>query len=246
MVNSQSKSSWQPPEPQNAVVSSDLSGDREQNWTVADSAKLYNIRGWGEPYFDINALGNVTVSVPNQPIAVDLVELAVACKQQNLSLPLLIRFPDILSNRIARLHDCMAKAIARYDYAGKYQGVFPIKCNQNRHLIEDVVNYGKLAQFGLEAGSKAELAIALASLEHSPSAQPLLMCNGYKDREYIETAILATKLGQKPIIIIERLQELDLAIDVCQKLNLEPVLGVRAKLATKGVGRWGDSTGDSR
>ena len=244
MVNSQSKSSWQPPEPQNAVVSSDLSGDREQNWTVADSAKLYNIRGWGEPYFDINALGNVTVSVPNQPIAVDLVELAVACKQQNLSLPLLIRFPDILSNRMARLHDCMAKAIARYDYAGKYQGVFPIKCNQNRHLIEDVVNYGKLAQFGLEAGSKAELAIALASLEHSPSVQPLLMCNGYKDREYIETAILATKLGQKPIIIIERLQELDLAIDVCQKLNLEPVLGVRAKLATKGVGRWGDSTGD--
>ncbi|BAZ45724.1 arginine decarboxylase [Chondrocystis sp. NIES-4102] len=262
MVNSQSKSSQLSPESQNVVVNSEFisennSDQRSQqassfygevicDWTIEDSVKLYNIEGWGEPYFGINRLGNVTVSPQgNDHSCLDLAELVESLKKRNLELPLLIRFPDILADRMTRLQGCMEQAIARYDYAGKYQGVFPIKCNQNRHLIEALVHHGKSYHFGLEAGSKPELIIALASLEsESDTVQPLLMCNGYKDREYIETALLAIKLGQKPLIIIEQPQELDLVLEISQELEIEPILGVRAKLDTKGIGRWGNSTGE--
>ena len=217
----------------------------ESNWTIADSAKLYNIEGWGEPYFGINDRGNVTVSLPNKPKRVlDLTKLVESLKARDLDLPLLIRFPDILADRMARLQHCMDLAIARYGYSNSYQGVFPIKCNQNRHFIEAVVHHGKAYRFGLEAGSKPELIIALASLDSNPKDSRLLMCNGYKDREYIETALLAAKLGQNPIIIVEQPQELDLVLTVSRELNIKPVLGVRAKLNTKGIGRWGNSTGD--
>ncbi len=246
MVNSQSKSSFQPPKPQNAVVKSSLVSEPDKTWTIEDSAKLYNIKGWGEPYFGINAAGNVTVaSDGEQRNLLDLAKLVESLKKRNLNLPILIRFPDILADRIARLQESMEHAIARYNYRGKYQGVFPIKCNQNRHLVEALVRHGKPYQFGLEAGSKPELIIALASLESRAAAiQPLLMCNGYKDREYIETALLATKLGQKPIIIIEQPQEIDLVLEISRELDIKPILGVRAKLDTKGIGRWGNSTGD--
>ena len=212
----------------------------DNDWTVADSAKLYNIEGWGEPYFKIASTGNVTVSPQGTP-TIDLIEIIESVKKQGINLPLLIRFPNILGDRIARLHNCMNTAIARYGYKGKYQSVFPIKCNQNRQLIEDVVRYGKPYQFGLEAGSKPELIIALAM---SLADGSLLLCNGYKDRAYIETALLAAKLEHQPIIIIEQLQELELVMTISNELNIQPVLGIRAKLNTKGIGRWGDSTGD--
>jgi arginine decarboxylase len=212
------------------------------SWTVADSAKLYNVEGWGEPYFGINKAGNVTVSPQGKDRAIDLLELIEVLPERNLKPPLLIRFPDILGDRLARLHECMERAISRYSYGGQYRGVFPIKCNQNRHIVEAVVHYGEAYQFGLEAGSKPELIIALASL--TSQTDRLLLCNGYKDREYIETALLATKLGHQPIIIIEQLQELALVMAIASELNIEPILGVRAKLDTKGIGRWGDSTGD--
>jgi len=245
MVNRQSKSSSQSAQSQNAVFSSTLTTTHEVDWTTEDSADLYNIKGWGEPYFGINDLGNVTVSIPRYPKhSLDLVELIKSLKLRNIGAPLLIRFPDILGDRMARLQECMDKAISRYNYTGQYQGVFPIKCNQHRHFLEDLVNYGKQFNFGLEVGSKAELIIALASLEQSEVSQSLLMCNGYKDREYIETALLATKLGQKPIVIIEQLPELALTLDISKELDIKPVLGVRAKLDSKGTGRWGNSTGD--
>jgi len=164
-----------------------------------------------------------------------------ALKQRNLSLPLLIRFSDILEDRIERLNACFARAIARYNYPGVYRGVFPTKCNQQRHLIEDLVRFGKPYQFGLEAGSKPELMIALATLD-TPGA--LLICNGYKDREYIETAILAQRLGHIPIIVLEQVEEVELAIAAARKLGIKPILGVRAKLSAKGIGRWGTSAGD--
>ncbi len=215
-------------------------------WTIEDSENLYGINGWGEPYFSINAAGNVTVDPQNasQGIPLDLYDLLQSLRQRNVELPLLIRFPDILADRLERLYACMNKAIARYNYSGKYQGVFPLKCNQNRHLIEDLV---QSYQFGLEAGSKPELIIALAALEANQNhldLQPLLICNGYKDREYIETALLARRLGQKPIIVIEQLEELSLTLEVSRQLNIKPILGVRAKLNTRGVGRWGHSTGE--
>jgi len=213
-----------------------------KKWTMEDSEALYRIQGWGEPYFSINAAGHVTVSPKGERGgSLDLFELVKALKQRNLGLPLLIRFSDILEDRIERLNACFAKAIARYNYPGSYRGVFPVKCNQQRHLVEDLVRFGKPHQFGLEAGSKPELMIALALLD-TPGA--LIVCNGYKDREYIETAMLAQRLGQLPLIVLEQIEEVQVAIEASRQLGIKPILGVRAKLSTQGVGRWGTSTGD--
>jgi arginine decarboxylase len=211
-------------------------------WTIEDSEGQYRIEGWGEPYFSINAAGHVTVAPQaDRGGSLDLYDLVTALKQRNLALPLLIRFSDILEHRIERLNACFAKAIARYNYDGVYKGVFPIKCNQQKHLIEDLVKFGKPYQFGLEAGSKPELTIAIAML-NNPGA--LLICNGYKDREYIETAILAQKLDQTPIVVLEQIEEVEIAIAAARSLGIKPNLGVRAKLNAKGTGRWGVSSGD--
>ena len=214
----------------------------QKSWTIEDSEKLYRIQGWGEPYFSINAAGHVTVSPKgDRGGSLDLCELVESLKQRNLALHLLIRFSDILEDRIARLNSCFARAIARYNYKNVYRGVFPVKCNQHRQLIEDLVRFGQPHHFGLEAGSKPELMIALATLK-TPGA--LLICNGYKDRDYIETAILAQRLGQTSVIVLEQIEEVELAIAASIALGIKPILGVRAKLTTKGVGRWGGSTGD--
>jgi arginine decarboxylase len=224
------------------LIPSKNTGDLPLLWKIEDSEDLYRIEGWGRPYFSINAAGHVTVSPKGERGgSLDLFELVNALKQRNLGLPMLIRFSDILEDRIERLNACFAKAIARYNYPGVYRGVFPVKCNQQRHLIEDLVRFGKPHQFGLEAGSKPELMIALALLD-TPGA--LLICNGYKDQEYIETAMLAQRLGQTPIIVLEQIEEVDLAIATSRQLGIKPILGVRAKLSTQGMGRWGTSTGD--
>jgi arginine decarboxylase len=225
-----------------ARASSETPSDWTRAWTIEQSEDLYRITGWGEPYFSINAAGHVTVSPQGERgSTLDLFELVKALKRRNLELPLLIRFPDILEDRIERLNSVFAKAIARYNYPGIYRGVFPVKCNQQRHLVEALVKYGERHQFGLEAGSKPELMIALASLKTTGA---LLICNGYKDRGYIETAILGQKLGQRPFIVLEQTEEVDLVIEASQKLGIAPLLGVRAKLSAKGIGRWGTSAGD--
>jgi arginine decarboxylase len=224
------------------VPSSINTGNLAIPWKIENSEDLYRIEGWGRPYFSINAAGHVTVSPKGERGgSLDLFELVNALQQRNLGLPMLIRFSDILEDRIERLNACFAKAIARYNYPGVYRGVFPVKCNQQRHLVEDLVRFGKPHQFGLEAGSKPELMIALALLD-TPGA--LLICNGYKDQEYIETAMLAQRLGQTPIIVLEQIEEVDLAIAASRQLGIKPILGVRAKLSTQGMGRWGTSTGD--
>ncbi|MBP0002232.1 MAG: biosynthetic arginine decarboxylase [Cyanobacteria bacterium SBC] len=217
-------------------------GRRDEKWSIEQSEELYRIRGWGEPYFGINAAGHVTVSPQgDRGGSLDLYELVRALKQRNLELPLLIRFPDILADRIERLNACFAKAIARYNYPGVYRGVFPVKCNQQRHVVEDLVKFGTPYQFGLEAGSKPELLIALATLK-TPGA--LLICNGYKDRGYIETAMLATRLGHRSIVVLEQLEEVHLVIELARQLDIKPIVGIRAKLSAKGIGRWGGSSGD--
>ena len=223
-------------------VHSSRDGSAASRWTIEDSEELYRIQGWGDPYFSINAAGHVTVSPRgDRGGSLDLYELVNSLKRRNLGLPILIRFSDILEDRIERLNACFAKAIARYNYNGSYRGVFPVKCNQQRHLVEDLVRFGKPHRFGLEAGSKPELLIALATLDN-PGA--LLICNGYKDREYIETAMLSQRLGHTPIIVLEQLDEVDLVIEASRRLTIRPILGVRAKLSSKGVGRWGGSAGD--
>lgn len=228
-----------------AIIPTNLDEDeqlKKNSWSIEDSENIYRIRGWGEPYFSINGAGHITVSPKgDRGGSLDLFELVEALKRRNLSLPLLIRFSDILQDRLERLNACFAKAIARYNYGGIYKGVFPVKCNQQRHLLEKLVHYGKPYQFGLEAGSKPELMIALALLD-TPGA--LLICNGYKDSDYVETAILTRRLGKTPIIVLEQLEEVDLAIAAYQKLGIEPILGVRAKLNSRGIGRWGSSAGD--
>ncbi|PZV14964.1 MAG: arginine decarboxylase [Leptolyngbya sp.] len=224
---------------QSAIAQASVSSPR---WTIEDSEELYRINGWGEPYFSINAAGHVTVSPQgDRGGSLDLYELVNSLKLRNLDLPLLIRFSDILSDRIERLNAAFAKAIARYNYEGAYRGVFPVKCNQQRHLVESLVKFGKPYQFGLEAGSKPELMIALANLK-TPGA--LLICNGYKDREYIEMAILAQQLGKIAIIVLEQVEEVPMVIAASRKLGISPVVGVRVKLSSKGIGRWGTSAGD--
>ncbi|MGB7085931.1 MAG: biosynthetic arginine decarboxylase, partial [Phormidesmis sp.] len=219
-----------------------------RSWSIEASEELYRIKGWGEPYFSINASGNVMVSPQgDRGGSLDLLKLVEGLKQRDFQLPLLIRFSEILEDRLERLNACFAKAIARYSYEGIYQGVFPVKCNQQRHIVEDLVRFGAPYQFGLEAGTKPELMIALANL-NTPGA--LIICNGYKDESYIETAMLGQRLGQKGqkeqkvIIVLEQVEEVDVAIATSKRLGIQPMLGVRAKLAAKGSGRWGNSAGD--
>ena len=206
-------------------------------WTIEDSEKLYRIEAWGSPYFAINAAGHITVSPHgDRGGSLDLLDLVEALRQRKLGLPLLIRFSDILADRLERLNSCFAKAIARYNYPSTYQGVYPVKCNQQRHLVEALVKFGDRSQFGLEAGSKPELMIVLATLpppleRQEKYAKPLIICNGYKDRDYLETALLAKRLGHRPVIVIEQLRELDWVLHTSQQLNIKPMLGVRAKLS---------------
>ena len=215
---------------------------RQTNWSAAQSSSLYGLDAWGQPYFSISEQGHVMVRPrAERGGCLDLVSLVQDLQARNLSLPLLIRFDDILEDRLAKLHEAFACAIAQYDYQGRYQGVFPIKCHQQRHVLEHVVRVGRRWNFGLEAGSKAELLVALALLG-DPDA--LLICNGYKDTRYLETAILARRLGRRPLVVIEQLNEVDGLMACSRHLGMAPLMGVRAKLSAQGTGRWGSSSGD--
>ena len=213
-----------------------------EGWSIENSAALYGLERWGEPYFSINGRGHVSVQPQGERGgSLDLVELVNELRGRNLGLPLLIRFDDILEDRLERLHGAFERAISRYGYSGRYQGVFPVKCNQQRHVVEELVSCGRRWNFGLEAGSKAELLIALSLLD-DPEA--LLICNGYKDRLYIETAILARRLGRQPVVVIEQTDEVDRIIEASRQLGAAPYIGIRAKLSSRSTGRWGSSVGD--
>ncbi len=221
-------------------------GDSSHNshlWTVEDSAQLYGLDLWGNPYFSINKLGHVTVRPKGESGGtLDLKALVDEMEGRNLGVPLLIRFDDILEDRLDRLQDAFQKAIAQYQYKGNYQGVFPVKCNQQRHVVEELIACGKKWSFGLEAGSKAELLIALALVEDPKS---LLICNGYKDQRYIETAILARQLGRRPVVVIEQPDEVQRIISASNQLGAAPLIGIRVKLASRSSGRWGNSVGET-
>ena len=214
---------------------------QQRSWSVSQSADLYGIERWGDPYFSINAKGHVVVHPRGERgDSLDLVELLQGLKARDLSTPVLLRFDDILNDRLELLNAAFERAIAQYGYDGSYQGVFPIKCNQQRNVVEHLVDCGERWNFGLEAGSKAELLIALA-LTRNPEA--LLVCNGYKDRRYIETAILARQLGHRPVVVIEQPDEVNRIIAASQALKASPFIGIRAKLSSRSTGRWGSSVG---
>ncbi len=209
---------------------------------MKDSLELYNVGGWGRDFFSINEAGNVAVT-PGGPgsLAIDLKELVDDLQSRGLNLPILIRFSDILRTRVAQLFGAFQQAIVENDYKGTFRGVYPIKVNQQRHVVEELMEFGRPYNLGIEAGSKPELLVALA-LQENPEA--LILCNGYKDRAYIETALLAQKLGRTVVIILDRLAELETILTCSRELDIRPLLGLRARLSTKGAGKWVESTGD--
>jgi arginine decarboxylase len=211
-------------------------------WGVKDSTALYQVRDWGNPYFSVNAKGHVVVTPnPDSENSVNLYELTLDLRARGIELPILVRFSDILAHRIKRIHESFQRAITEYEYGASYRGVFPVKVNQQRHVVDEVVEQGRPYKFGLEVGSKPELLIALASMKYEGG---LIICNGYKDATYIETALIAQRFDNTVIIVLERLEELDIAMRASEKLGIKPTLGVRAKLSTKGMGRWADSAGE--
>ena len=211
-------------------------------WTIKDSLELYNVSGWGRSFFSINDLGNVEVT-PAGPgsTRIDLKELVDDLRNRGLNLPLLIRFSDILRTRVEQLSGAFQQAILDNDYKGAYRGVYPIKVNQQRHVVEELMEYGRPFNLGIEAGSKPELLVALA-LQENPEA--LILCNGYKDKAFVETALLARKLNRQVVITMDRLGELDTILTAARELDIRPTIGIRARLTTRGAGKWVESTGD--
>jgi arginine decarboxylase len=214
-----------------------------RTWGVSDSLKLYNIENWGDQYFSINPSGNLTVHPRRgEGPGVDLMSVVDEIKSQNLGMPVLIRFQDIIRHRVVALNEAFRKSIAEFSYKGTYQGVYPIKVNQMREVVEEIVDAGRPYDFGLEAGSKAEL-IAVIAMNTSPNA--LIICNGYKDYAFIKTAMLGIKVGKKVIVVVEKLSELYQVIAVAREVGVTPLIGIRAKLYSKGSGKWESSGGEN-
>ncbi len=213
-----------------------------RRWTIADSAETYSVRAWGGGYFGINEAGNVAATpMGASSPAIDMKELVDEVKRRGIGLPLLIRFSDILEHRIVALNEAFRAAIGEYGYKGHYRGVYPIKVNQDRYVVEKITSVGKQYHYGLEAGSKPELLAVLAMMDDQDA---LIICNGYKDEEYIETALLGSKMGRNVILVVEKASELPLIAEISKRTGVRPLIGMRAKLATRGAGRWEASGGD--
>src|SRR5690606_19184693 len=211
-------------------------------WTIEDSRELYNIDGWGIGYFDINDRGHVTVHPTKDPArGLDLFELAMDLQAQGVGLPMLLRFSDILRTRIETLAERFQAAIKEFDYKGTYTTVYPIKVNQQRHIIEEIVAYGEKYNVGLEVGSKPELQAVLALTERTDH---LIVCNGYKDEEYMRLALMGQKLGHTVLIVLEKNGEVDTLLRVAKDMDVVPTAGVRIKLSATGAGRWSETAGE--
>jgi arginine decarboxylase len=212
-----------------------------RKWRIEDSEELYNVKGWGVNYFSINQKGNITVTPRKNGISVDLKELLDELILSDVSTPLLIRFPDILDDRIVTISKCFKTAAEEYNYNAQNFIIYPIKVNQMRPVVEEIVSHGKKFNIGLEAGSKPELHAVIAI---NTDPESLIICNGYKDEDYIELALLAQKMGKCIFLVVEKLNELKLITTIAKRLKVKPNLGIRIKLASVGSGKWEDSGGD--
>lgn len=212
-----------------------------EEWNSRKSAELYGINYWGSQYFRINEGGHVEVT-PEGPkgAPLDLFHLVEDLRERGIRVPILLRFPDIVRSRVELLNRCFSKAIEDYKYAAKYCGVYPIKVNQQRHLVEEIVEFGHNHLVGLEAGSKPELMVCLAMMD-TPGA--LIICNGFKDEDYIEMALISQKLGRNTIIVVDRYSELKTIIEAGKRLDIKPKIGFRTKLNTPSAGRWAETAG---
>jgi len=211
-------------------------------WRVQDARTLYNIDRWGAGYFDINAEGHVVASPLQNGVAVDLSDIVEEARGRGLKFPLLIRFQDILRHRVQALNEAFRTSITEFSYRGAYRGVFPIKVNQLREVVEEILEAGRPYNFGLEVGSKPELFAGMA-LQSEPGS--LIICNGYKDAAFIKLALQGIKLGKKVIMVVEKLEELRQIITVSRQVGVEPMVGIRARLLSKGAGKWAESGGEN-
>ena len=212
-------------------------------WTIESARALYNIQRWGAKYFDINEAGHVTARpLQDAGATVDLTDVIEEAKGRGLKFPLLIRFQDILRHRVEAINKAFQNSIAEFNFQGKYRGVFPIKVNQLREVVEEILDAGKPYDFGLEVGSKPELFAGLALQNHQGC---LVICNGYKDAEFIKMALLGIKLGKRVIMVVEKLEELRHIIAISKQIGVEPLIGIRARLLSKGAGKWAESGGEN-
>ncbi|MGV3773795.1 MAG: biosynthetic arginine decarboxylase [Verrucomicrobiales bacterium] len=212
-------------------------------WDLNKARTLYNIDRWGAKYYDINDEGHVVAKpIPENGVAVDLMDVADEAKSRGLRFPLLIRFQDILRHRVEAINQAFRQSITEYNYQGKYRGVFPIKVNQLREVVEEILEAGKQFNFGLEVGSKPELFAGLALQSQQGG---LIICNGYKDAIFIRMALMGIKLGKKVIMVVEKLEELKQIITVSKQVGVEPMIGIRARLLSKGAGKWSESGGEN-
>jgi len=225
-----------------AQVSDSQAQDTDTPWSPARSAELYNLEGWGDDYFSIDDGGHLVVRAPGSPSpGIDLKALVDQVVERGIGAPLLLRFSELVGARVDALHEAFHQAIDEYGYRGRYRGVYPIKVNQDRYLVEKLLEFGRPHHFGLEAGSKPELLAVMAMLEDD---EALIVCNGYKDEEYVETALLASRLGRRVILVAEKPSELRLIVRVSRRLGIAPRIGCRARLSARGAGHWQESGGD--
>jgi arginine decarboxylase len=220
-----------------------VSTETPDGWSIESAKALYNIDGWGAGFFDINAKGHVVVRPDHEhpDRELDLYEMANDLEEQGVQLPVLLRFSDILRSRLDALTQRFINAREEFGYAGGYTTVYPIKVNQQRHVVEEIVEFGSRHGVGLECGSKPELQAVLGLAEHT---NHLIICNGYKDEEFMRLALMGQKLGHQVFVVIEQLSEIDVLLQVAEELNVKPTAGVRIKLASRGFGRWKESGGE--
>uniref|UniRef100_A0A0D9WLE4 Arginine decarboxylase n=1 Tax=Leersia perrieri TaxID=77586 RepID=A0A0D9WLE4_9ORYZ len=237
-----------------ATAAAAVEDNKPDTWSADLSSALYNVDGWGAPYFFVNDDGDVAVrphgaaTLPGQEIDLAKVVAKAAGPRAGgglgLPLPLLVRFPDVLRHRVEALNAAFDYAVRSTGYGGRYQGVYPVKCNQDRHVVEDIVEFGEPFRFGLEAGSKPELLLAMSCLAARGNPDALLICNGYKDDEYVSLALMARTMGLNTVIVLEQEEELDIVVDASRRLGVRPVVGMRAKLRTKHAGHFGSTSGE--
>lgn len=212
-----------------------------RKWRIEDSEELYNIPGWGRNYFSVNERGHMVVTPRAGYASVDLKEVMDELQVRDISAPVLLRFPDILDNRIEKISNCFCNAAQQYDYKAQNYMIYPIKVNQMRQVVEEIVSYGKKFNIGLEAGSKPELHAVLAT---NIAENALIICNGYKDESYIELALLAQKMGRRIYLVVEKLNELRMIAEISKRIKVRPNIGIRIKLSSTGSGKWSESGGD--
>ena len=213
-----------------------------KKWTIDDSRELYNINGWGTSYFGVNDKGDMYVTPCKDNVQIDLRDVMDELQLRDVTPPVLLRFPDILDNRIEKTSSCFKKAAEEYNYKGENFIVYPIKVNQMQPVVEEIISHGRKFNLGLECGSKPELHAVIAVQCQSDS---IIVCNGYKDQSYIELALLAQKMGKRIFIVVEKMNEIELIAAAAKKLGVRPNIGIRIKLASSGSGKWQESGGDA-